>query len=242
MISIALYGQDDNMLDELRLKLMMSLSSFGHEFLKIQKLTYFQTSLFEDEIDLYIVDLTTEPEKCMRFARDIKRPFTEIIFIAGDSRFAMEAFDLEALGYYTPPLNIGKITSRIVSRFSRPEIYDRNLLLFKTPSVLRVIPAVRITHIEYTNHKMKVFLDTGHIVTTTTMRKSFTEATEDVLRHKCFVRTHASFIANITHISSLTPHSIVLDNDTEVPIAHTRYSEVKQHILNYFKGLDGDLP
>lgn len=235
MINIALYGHNEKFLGELRDRLTASLSAFGQEFIKIQHLSHFQTSLFTDSIDFYIIDISSESEKGLQFASDIKSvSITEIIFISSDPKYAITAFELDAIGFYMIPIDVDSLSRKLLSHLSKPQENDKNPVFFKTITGVTIIPSQRITHIEYSNHKMNIFLDTGETFQTTTMRQSFTVATENILRFSCFVRTHASFIVNLSHLSALKSSEITLNGNITVPISHAKYPAVKKHIMDFF--------
>lgn len=240
MINIALYGSNDKLLDDISQKLSANLHFTGHDYFRIHRVTYFQTTLFEDMYDLFIIDITEKVERGLTFAQDLKKdPKIEIIFVASRPSFAMDAYDLDALAYFLVPIDFHRLNNAIFKRFSPSfENDDKNgkgTFPIKTVEGLSLIPAARITYLEYADHRIRAVLDTGDTVVSSTMRVSFMECAKEILADPRFVRTHASFIVNIEHIRELGKRNIILDTKASIPISHAKHSEVKKQILQFFK-------
>ena len=51
---------------------------------------------------------------------------------------------------------------------------------------------------------------------------------EDQLRGYGFLRTHNSFLVNMTHIRGINSYVLTLDNDRQIPVPKARYKQVRQ--------------
>lgn len=240
MINIALYGNNDKLLEEIEQKLSAGLRFTGNEFFSVNRVDFFQLSLFENQHDLFIIDITDNPEKGLAFAKDLKiDPTVEFLFVASSPSYAMSAFDLDALSYLLLPLDFKRLTQIVIRRFAPENRHDEKKFTFRTTSGVRVVPANRISYIEYKNHRMKVVLDTAEEIITSTMRLSFSDAAAEILADPRFVRSHASFIVNVSHIVEYGSSFITLKRPNEdrkiVPVSHAKHSTVKAHIMDYYK-------
>lgn len=242
MINIALFGNNGRFLDELERGITDNFKPMSHEYLRFQQMSFFQTTLFNDMYDLFIIDIRESAEKHLAFAKELKsNPDIEIIFISSRPSFAMDAYDLDALAYLLAPqdssvgLNYSRLTQIILKRFKAKLPEETESFTFKIAKGVRVVPASSITHIKYEDHRMNVHLVSGEIVVNSTSRVSFSTAAEDVLADPRFVRTHASYIVSISHIVEFGRTNISLDTGINVPISHAKHSVVKQHILDYYK-------
>ena len=48
-----------------------------------------------------------------------------------------------------------------------------------------------------------------------------------------FLRPHRSYLINMDYIGNLSSRSIVMQNQEEIPIPHGKYSDIKNHYLEY---------
>lgn len=76
------------------------------------------------------------------------------------------------------------------------------------------------------------------------MRLSFGKAAEQLLSDPRFVRTHASFLINIMHVTSFGQYAVTMDTGVTVPISHAKKAEVNKRFRQFFnkegKELTGD--
>lgn len=59
---------------------------------------------------------------------------------------------------------------------------------------------------------------------------------ESKLKDYLFLRCHQSFLVNMGHIEKIRNYQAYLSDGSEVPVARSRYPEVKQDFLRY-KGI-----
>lgn len=240
MVNIALYGSNDRLLDELEGKLLENFRFTGTDYYRFQRLSFYQTSLFEGVYDLFIIDITEHAERGLAFIKDLKMSQgVEVIFIAAKPAFAMDAYDLDGLAYLLTPPDYSRLARIILKRFPpKKNATDGQSVTFNTSEGVRVVNMDRIVYIKYTNHRMNIVLDDGITVTTSSMRISFSAAAKDVLANPDFVRSHASYIVNISHIVEFGSAFITLDSKSLIPVSHAKHSAVKKRILEYFSSPD----
>ncbi len=235
MLNIALYGSNERVLGELERRLTESLRLTGTDYCRLHRISFFQMSLFENVYNLFIIDITEHSERGLLFAKDIKAtPGNEVIFIAAKPAFAMDAFDLDALAYLLAPIDYTRLTGIILRHFPPKEKEEGPAVTFNTADGVNIVKTGRILYIKYTNHRMNIVLDTGDVITTSSMRISFTAAAKAVLAHPDFIRSHSSYIVNVSHIVEFGTAFITLDNKSRVPVSHAKHSAVKKKILEYY--------
>lgn len=237
MLNIALYGNDAYSLEELESGLLAQLRGASAEFCRTEKLPLSQTRLYEPPFDLCILDISDNEARGIEFARRLRGKIqTELIFLASGPGFAMEAFNLDALSYLLKPVDIPRLTRIILRRLSpRGPVYESPQFSFKTQDGVRVLSAERIVYVEYSDHKLNIYTDLGQIITTTSMRASFAAAAARLLEDGRFVRTHASFIVNIMHISEFGQSVLTMDNGAAVPVSHAKRREVREQFTSFFQ-------
>lgn len=58
---------------------------------------------------------------------------------------------------------------------------------------------------------------------------------EEILKDRCFLKVHRSYIVNGMHTKTMTKNSVILDNGVEIAISKYRYKEVREQYLNLLK-------
>lgn len=238
MLNIALYSNNSLFLTEFSKGLSGELRSSAGGSCRIRKLPIQQTTLFDEAesvFDLCVVDLQEDARQGLKLIRALRSAGScEIMVVASSSEYAMAAYDLDVMSYFLAPPDYSRAAAAILRRFSHRLVPRETQFSFKTASGMRVLSAERIVYVEYSDHRMIVYTDMGKKLATTTMRLSFGEAASQLLEDSRFVRTHASFIVNIMHISQFGQSVLLMDTGVTVPVSHGKRREVKQHFNSFF--------
>lgn len=240
MVTIALYSNDSAFLTSFSQRLGRELQRSAQPFFQFRFFSPFQTSLFAETdkpSDLCVVDLRDDPEGGMEFAAHLRQSSSsEVIVVAPSPDYAMAAYNADILSYLLDPPDPVRTAKLILRRFVKSLPSEEEQFPFKTASGVQLLPAQRIVYVEYSDHRMIVYTDYGKRLVTTTMRLSFAAAAARLLEDGRFVRTHASFIVNIFHISEFGQAVLQMDTGVSVPISHAKRREVKEHFNRFFGG------
>lgn len=167
-----------------------------------------------------------------------------VIFTTAFDEYAIKAFETNAIDYLLKPFSkerfdhaiekwASKITSNsknnlqqfIESTVKQPE--ERNRIVVKKGSDIRIIPVEEVYYIEAYDDYVKIFLRDSYYLKKKTMNYY-----EQVLDDSSFFRVHRSFIINLnqlTKIEALEKNSYVaiLKNDKRIPISRNSYTRLK---------------
>lgn len=238
MPDIVIYSNDSFFLADFARGLSGQLGIFSEGICRLRKSGLFQTSLFDDygpPPDLCIVDIRDDPERDLEFARRLrKNAATELMLVSNTSQYAMTAYDMDAMSYMLDPPDMARVAKIIMRRFSHWFTPQEAQFSFRTASGMQFLPAERIVYVEYSDHRMLIHTDLDRRIDTTTMRTSFGDAAAQLLADPRFVRTHASFLVNIMHVSQFGKYVLTMDNGVTVPISHGRQPDVKRHFNDFF--------
>lgn len=238
-MTIALYSNDSLFLEGFTQKLGKELRGRARAFFQIRAFSLSQTSLFTDmdhSPDLCVVDIRDDQERWIQFAADLRRTSAaEVMVVASSPSCAMTAYNADILSYLLDPPDPGRAAEIILRRFMRNLPAEESQFAFKTSSGVQLLPVQRIIYVEYSDHRMIVYTDCGKPLVTNTMRLSFADAAAQLLKDGRFVRTHASFIVNILHISQFGQASLQMDTGVSVPISHAKRRDVKEHFQRFFQ-------
>lgn len=238
MLNIAIYSNDSLFLEYFSKELAGQLRNAVKESFRVHKFSLLQTSLYDEYKGIFhlcVVDIRDDPEQAFLWIRDLRRNAgSEVMVIADSPSYAMRAYDNDVMAYLLAPPNISRAANIILRRFSQRLEPKETQFSFKTPSGMRVLSAERIVYVEYSDHRLIVYTDLGKKLVTTTMRLSFGDAARQLLEDGRFVRTHASFIVNIMHISEFGQSVLQMDTGVTVPVSHAKRREVKQQFNRFF--------
>lgn len=248
MLDISLYSNDSFFLAEMQRDLSASLESAMQGSCRFRSFSLLQTSLYEhmdSPPDLCVVDLRDDPEEAMAFIRRLHRSTgTEIMVVAPTPEWAMAAYDADVMSYLLDPPNISRMAELVLRRFAQRFRPQPLQFSFRTAFGTQVLAAEHISYVEYSDHRLLIHTASGKQFSTTTMRLSFGKAAEQLLSDPRFVRTHASFLINIMHVTSFGQYAVTMDTGVTVPISHAKKAEVNKRFRQFFnkegKELTGD--
>ena len=243
MFEIVVCSNDSRFLDLFSKELTAKLEQYAPQAVRVRNISLIQTSLYDVDTppDLYIVDLGDEPERAMEFIERLRLSAkTAVMVIAPGPDWAMRAYNAEVLFYLISPPDLDRVAELILRRLAlRADVKgaaaSENLFSFRTSSGTQVVSIDRIVYVEYSDHRLLIYLDSGKRLSTTTMRLSFGDATAQLLRDPRFVRTHASFLVNITHVSQFGHYALTMDTGATVPVSHAKKADVKRQFTEFFQ-------
>ena len=239
MLDISVYSNDSFFLAEIARGLSAQFEGYAKDSCRFHGFSMAQTSLYEnadDPPDLCIVDIREDPEQSMALIRRLRRTAgTEIMVVAKDGSYAMDAYDADVMSYLLDPPDLRRAAELILRRFAQKFQPKSLQFSFRTATGTHVLPAEHISYIEYSDHRLLIYTDAGRRIATSTMRLSFGKAATQLLSDPRFVRTHASFLVNIMHITRFGQYAITMDTGAMVPISHAKKAEVGRRFNEFFK-------
>lgn len=98
----------------------------------------------------------------------------------------------------------------------------------KFKSGMAIIPFSRISHVEVSNHTIRLYLSDGSIKE---LAGSLSEFEPQLLGRPEFVRVHRVFIANLRHVEELTKTDIHTFSGKILPVSRRLHHEVRTAYL-----------
>lgn len=248
MFDMIAYSNDSAFLESFPQQLGAKFAEYAPRLVRVRGISPAQLSLFEEDEtppDLYMVHLGDDPEEMMEWLEHKRLTARGVVMLlAPGPEWAMRAYENEVQYYQVCPPNLSRIAEMILRRFAlRTEKLAKQLpqaadaagaFPVRTAEGTQVLLPEQILYVEYSDHRLRVYLANGTCQVTTTMRQSFTTATEPLLKEPRFVRTHASFVVNIAHVVQFGNYALTLDNGFNVPISHAKKPEVKRKFHQFF--------
>lgn len=166
--------------------------------------------LKEVTVDLIFLDVTL-PEKSGLDILPLIDKKTQVIFVAGDDKYAVEAFNFNAVDYLVKPITLKRFNQAIAKAkeqydYKHPNLFNKNRLFFKEGNTYYNVNADDVLYVEALGDYVTVITKTRKFTLLTTMKQIEQKLPEDK-----FVRVHRSFIININKIDTFDGGTLVID-------------------------------
>lgn len=196
--------------------------------------------------DLVLLDIKMPGGTGFDLLNDIENPQFQVVFITAYDQFAIKAFEYSAIDYLLKPYPTEKLIKAIDK--AQENLKNKNYLEHlkalaenqDSPSTLIVkghkrtqrVQMDNISNLQADNNYTIIFDEKGEKISTSSKTLKYYE---EILPEDQFFRVHVSHVVNRIHIKTVNSKSktVVLNDDTEVPIAHRRVSELKKWLAKY---------
>lgn len=133
-------------------------------------------------------------------------PDLRIVFITGKAEFASQAYEIEALDYIVKPFSHERLYQcfkRIEHSFMTSKTQPLTRLSIRSQNIVEVIDQDQIIYITSENKCTRIFVE-GNPIKELQTREPL-KIIEERLDSSIFLRTHKSYIINVSHISRIEP-------------------------------------
>lgn len=167
-----------------------------------------------------------EAGRMIREILDVVR--LDIVFVSSDSDYAIQLFDVQPIGFLIKPLenrDVCDILSKIVYKRNK----TRHVIEVPVEDGIATFDSQDIVLFEATNKKIRIVINNGE-------EHEFRESIknlEKTLENAGFFRPHNAFLVNCEYVKTWENSRLILNNNTEVPVAQTRRTEVKKVRCDY---------
>ncbi len=176
-----------------------------------------------ESFDLYLLDIMMPEMSGMELAQRLRKdhPACGIVFITSSSEFAVQGYNVNAIGYLLKPL----VEQQVSETFRRAfDLYAPKTLAFTINGSLVDIPIDTILFMESQLRHTIVYLKSGDTIV---LHKKLEDVWSEARCHKAFARCHKSFVVNLDNAIQLENHAFRLVNGAEIPISRSAYPESK---------------
>lgn len=154
-----------------------------------------------------------------------------IIFTTGHSKYALQAFQLDAFDFLLKPFNYStfhKSVTKVIERIGKVSSKEEIESMFINPGtkgkIIQLLIA-KISHIEALDHSVCIFLQNEKFVTKVNLKEILQK-----LPPSRFIRVHRSFVINMELIRAVETHFIVLQNNERVPLGEVYKKSLRERI------------
>lgn len=154
-------------------------------------------------------------------------PRLPIIFTTTERDYAVEGFAVNAADYLVKPLDQEKVT-RCMGRLREYLFRPASIRLLETSSWGHAspvdVPLEEILYAQYGNHIIDVHTTLGVFCT----RQSFQDFTAQLPHTGRFCVCDRGLVVNLSHVTRVLDHELLLKNGTALPISRRRRKEVQR--------------
>lgn len=185
-------------------------------------------------VDLMFVDINMPDLNGLDFVKSLDNP-PKIVFVTAYGEHALEGFRVDALDYLLKPVGYNdflKSANKVKSWFDlnpkKPDKVNSNkeFLFIKSEYKIVRINFDDIKYIEGMSEYIRIHLVNSKPVMTLLSMKSL----EEQLPSEKFMRTHRSFIVNLSKITIIERSRIVFDGNVYIPVSE-QYKDRFQNFL-----------
>ena len=200
--------------------------------------------LEQDTVDAILCDINMPDLNGMDFVKSLQAP-PLIVFTTAYSEYAVEGFKVNAVDYLLKPFGMQdfqRAANRLKERVQGSRVQEvqgspltsesDDVIFLKTDYRMVKVTISEISYIEAMSEYLKIFIEgeAKPIVTLLSMKKMEEKLTEN------FMRTHRSYIVNLTKIQEINKNRIIMDAETFLPIGDMYKEAFQKYIDTKFLG------
>lgn len=232
MITLALC-EDNEFQRELMVDFLREYS-LSHTELKISAfskgrdlLTYIKQN---DSFDIYILDIVMPDINGMELASTLRlmKDNGIIIFTTASLEYAVASYDVRAFHYLIKPIDPDKLfrilDNAVAADNSASEVFDIKLKGGDDAS----LRYQDIMFVEVRDRALRVYLRDGRCCDSVSLRGSFREAVEPLLKTPCFAPCGVSRVINLKFVDAVDSESVLLSDGTQIYPPRSAYADFRK--------------
>ena len=181
-----------------------------------------------NRFDLIFLDIEMENINGIQVGNEIRRSIgdndTQIVYISGTNKYAMDLFKIRPFDFIVKPLDLDKVEDVFLTYL---DTNDKNsYFIYKKGHAHNRIEVKDIMFFEGNNRKVNMVTKDG----TESFYGSMNEVYEKV-KDIGFIYIHKSYIINTLYIRSYLYEKVILFNDKELPISQARRTSIRDTLL-----------
>ena len=191
-------------------------------------------TLREKPVDILFLDIQMPELSGMEFAKILPKD-TRVVFTTAFSEYALEGYDIDALGYLLKPISYEKFIKVaqkgldwFTSSLKHDSFQNDRFMFVKSDYKLVRVSLDDILYIEGLKDYIRIYLQNGDKIMSLMNMKTL----EDFLPRPEFLRSHRSYIVHMTKVNLIDRMRFVF-GDTYVPISESYKDSINDIIERY---------
>ncbi|MCR1951302.1 LytTR family DNA-binding domain-containing protein [Clostridium sp. DSM 100503] len=181
------------------------------------------------ELNIVLIDIKMRQMSGIELAKRIRSrdKVIDIVFCTADSSFVFEGYEVKAMDYLLKPLNYKRLENIMDKSYNKyKDLKEEEYLVMDSKKKKLKININEIKYFIMFSH----YIDVVTLNQTIKWKKKISELEEE-LKDKRFVRCHRSYIVNMDYVKIVKKSSLVLEDNTVIPISISRLDSVRNNML-----------
>lgn len=182
--------------------------------------------------DIYCMDIILPGFTGIETAKEIRRfdKTAPIIFFSSSPEFALESYSVKAVNYVLKPLTKEKLFAALDEVVDQINDKKEEAIIVKSKDGIQRILISNLVFAKVIGRHVFYHLRSGKVIECS---DSFSCVSENLLKHRSFVKPHRAFIVNMQYIDKIQNNNITLQTLSTIPIAQGKARKIKQQYLDY---------
>lgn len=190
---------------------------------------------------IYILDVLMPMVNGIQVGVEIRRfdPDAVIVFVSITDEYALSSFSARPYNYILKPLKKEEYYQTLDEVIAGLDIVE-NSFAIHTAEGIQILRMKSIIYIEKVNKKVIVHTSFGEKMESVSIRSSFADYIEPLLKQERFIQPHISYVINMDYVKKITAQGFIMIDDSFVPIVQRKKTVIREAYFNYrFKGTGG---
>ena len=194
------------------------------------------STLLSKNFDVYLLDVIMPGMNGIELGLKLreKKLNGKIIYLTSSAEYAVDSYKVKAFQYLLKPVKKEELFAVLDELFSARALAKNNILIIKTKENSVKVNISDILYVESGKRKLLYHMKNGHIIETMTLRTSFQEAVQALLRTSNFVLCGASMVANLHHITMVGQEDLLFLDTYKVYLSKKMCREVRSAWCDYW--------
>ena len=182
--------------------------------------------------DVLLLDVIMPGENGISAAREIREydRNVKIIFLTSSAEYAVQSYTVDAYYYQLKPIREETFFQVLDSVLDECCRSAENSVMLRCKSGIVRVRLEKLMYCEVVGRTLLLHLDNGQVLESA---GGLDKLAAELTAYENFVRPHRSYLVNMDHIQSISYRGLQLTDQTEIPIPHGRFSELKERYLEY---------
>lgn len=162
-----------------------------------------------------------------------------LIFLTSSEDYYSDAFRLYAFQYICKPIQKSSLFEVMDKVLLRCEKRRQNVFALKTANGIVQFPIHTLVYAELFRHICHFHLANGTNLQSQYLRTGFDNFIAPLLLDRRFIKTHTSFLVNLSFAGKLSQNNLTLTTGEAVPVTRTFADEVSRRYMEYALWVEG---
>lgn len=190
--------------------------------------------------DIYILDIVMPTMNGIELGAQLRQSGYDgkIIYLTSSREFAIDSYKVKAFNYILKPIEKNEFFSALHEAVESIATKKNKSLIVKTKDNNIRLAFDSIMYAELCRRVIVYHLTSGKIVESTTVRTTFSEAVQELLKDKRFVLCNSSLVANMHYITMVENEYLIFKDICKVHLSKKACRQARSAWYDYW--FDGD--